>query len=131
MFFHGPWGFVRDNFLDSLAQDHTVYVPEHPGTTPGDSDAVKSLDDLWDLVLDYYELFDQLGLEAPDVVGHSFGGMVAAEIAATNPKRVKRLVLLSPLGLWRDDAPVKNWMSIPEEDVAKAAFYAPEGPVAK
>ena len=131
VFFHGPWGFAWDLFLDSLAQSHTVYAPEHPGTTPGDPDAIKSLDDLWDLVLYYYELFDQVGLEAPEVVGHSFGGMVAAEIAATNPRRVNRLVLLSPLGLWRDDAPVKNWMSMPDEDVAKAAFYAPEGPVAK
>ena len=131
VFFHGPWGLVWDSFLDALAQSHTVHAPEHPGTTPGDPDAIKSLDDLWDLVLYYYELFDQLGLEAPDVVGHSFGGMVAAEVAATNPRRVGRLVLISPLGLWRDDAPVKNWMSMAPEEVAKAAFYAPEGAIAK
>ena len=110
VFFHGPWGLVWDSFLDALVQSHTVHAPEHPGTTPGDPDAIESLDDLWDLVLYYYELFDQLGLEAPDVVGHSFGGMVAAEVAATNPRRVGRLVLMSPLGLWRDDAPVKNWI---------------------
>jgi pimeloyl-ACP methyl ester carboxylesterase len=131
VFFHGAYGLAWDPFLDGLAQGRTVYAPEHPGTTPGDPDAIRPLDNLWDLVLYYYELFDQLGLEAPDVVGHSFGGMVAAEVAATNPDRVGRMVLLNPLGLWRDDAPVKNWMSMPQEAVAKAAFYDPEGPIAK
>lgn len=131
VFLHGAYGLMWDPFLDTLAQNHTVYAPEHPGTTPGDPDGVKPLDNLWDLVLYYYELFDQLGLETPAVVGHSFGGMVAAEVAATNPRRVSRLVLLCPIGLWRDDAPVKNWMVMPPEDLAKAAFYDPEGPLAK
>ena len=131
VFFHGPYGLVWEPFLDTLAQSHTVYAPEHPGTTPGDPDAVKALDDLWDLVLYYYELFDQLGLEASAVVGHSFGGMVAAEVAATNPQRVSRMVLISPIGLWRDDAPVKNWMSMAPEAMAKAVFYDPESPIAK
>ncbi len=131
VFLHGAYGLRWDSFLDALAQDYTVYAPEHPGTTPGDPDAIKPLDDLWDLVLYYYELFDQLGLEAPVVVGHSFGGMVAAEVAATNPGRVGRLVLLSPLGLWLDEAPVKNWMSMAPEPMARAVFYDPEGPIAK
>ena len=56
VFFHGAYGLVWDSFLDSLTQSHTVYAPEHPGTTPGDPDAVKPIDDVWDLVLYYYEL---------------------------------------------------------------------------
>ena len=112
VFLHGATGLRWDEFLDSLTQTHTVYAPEHPGTTPGDPDAIKPLDDFWDLVLYYYDLFDGLGLESPAVVGHSFGGMVAAELAATDPRRVGKLVLISSLGLWRDDAPVKNWMSM-------------------
>ena len=131
VFLHGATGLKWDNFLDGLAQTHTVYAPEHPGTTPGDPDAIKPLDDLWDLVLYYYELFDRLELDSPAVVGHSFGGMVAAEIAATDPKRVGKLVLLSPIGLWRDDAPVKNWMSMAPDALVKELFYEPEGPVAK
>ena len=113
VFFHGAYGLEWDPFLDNLAQTHTVYAPEHPGTTPGDPDAIKSLDDLWDLVLYYYELFDQLELEAPAVVGHSFGGMVAAEVAATNPRSVSRLVLLSPVGLWLDDGERSKHRSYP------------------
>jgi pimeloyl-ACP methyl ester carboxylesterase len=131
VFFHGAGGLEWDDFLDDLARTHTVYAPEHPGTTPGDPDAIKSLDDLWDLVLYYYELFDRLELESPVVVGHSFGGMVAAEVAATNPKRVSKLVLLSSIGLWRDDTPVKNWMSMAPEALVKEVFYEPDGPLAK
>ena len=131
VFFHGAMGLVWDPFLDALAETHTVYAPEHPGTTPGDPDAIKSLDDLWDLVLYYDEIFDQLGLDSPAIVGHSFGGMVAAEVAATMSHRIGRLVLISPLGLWRDDAPILNWMSVPQETMAKAVFYDPEGPIAQ
>ena len=131
VFLHGATGLKWDEFLDDLSQSHTVYAPEHPGTTPGDPDAIKSLDDLWDLVLYYYELFDRLELQSPAVVGHSFGGMVAAEIAATHPKRAGKLVLVSPIGLWRDDAPVKNWMSMAPDALARELFYDPEGAVAK
>ena len=109
VFLHGAYGLTWDPFLDALAEKHTVYAPEHPGTTLGDPDGIKPLDNLWDLVLYYDELFDQLGLQNPTVIGHSFGGMVAAEIAANYPHRVGKLVLVSPIGLWRDDSPVKNW----------------------
>ena len=51
------------SFLDGLAERFTVYAPEHPGTTLGDPDGIRALDDLWDLVLYYDELFDALGLE--------------------------------------------------------------------
>ncbi len=131
VFLHGAYGLTWDPFLDELAKNFTVYAPEHPGTTVGDPDGIKPLDNLWDLVLYYDELFDQLGLQSPAVVGHSFGGMVAAEIAASYSQRVSKLVLLCPIGLWRDDYPVKNWMIIPPEEVAKAAFHDPDGPIAK
>ena len=122
VYLHSGYGLIWDDFLDQLARDFTVYAPEHPGTSAGDPDAVKSLDDLWDLVLYYYEMFDKLGLDAPAVVGHSFGGMVAAELAATNPKRVGKLVLIDPLGLWRDDAPIKNYMVAPQGELDPLFF---------
>jgi pimeloyl-ACP methyl ester carboxylesterase len=131
VFFHGAYGLAWDPFLDALAETHRVYAPEHPGTTPGDPDAIQAVDDLWDLVLYYDDLFDRLGLEAPVLVGHSFGAMVAAEVAATLRHRVSRLVLISPIGLWRDDAPVQNWMTIPPDVLVKAVCFDPEGPLAK
>lgn len=131
VFLHGAGGLRWDQFLDGLARRFTVYAPEHPGTTPGDPDGINPIDNVWDLVLYYYELFDALGLDAPAVVGHSFGGMVAAEVAATNPERVGKLVLLNPLGLWRDDTPIPNYMVMLPEELAQLAFADPTGPVAQ
>lgn len=131
VYLHGAMGLVWDDFLDALAREHTVYAPEHPGTTPGDPDGIKAVDDVWDLVLHYYDLFDGLGLESPAVVGHSFGGMVGAEIAATNPGRVSKLVLISPVGLWRDDVPVAQFLTMAPEEVTEIAFHDPQGPVAR
>jgi pimeloyl-ACP methyl ester carboxylesterase len=118
-------------FLDRLAATHRIYASRHPGTTPGDPDAIHQLDEWSDLVVYYGELLDRLGLGAPALVGHSFGGMVACEIAAAMPERVKRLVLIDPLGLWRDDLPVNNWMILPEDQRRQALFADPAGAAAE
>jgi pimeloyl-ACP methyl ester carboxylesterase len=39
------------------------------------------------------------GLERADVVGHSLGGLVAAELAAREARLVRRLVLVAPAGI--------------------------------
>src|SRR5262245_44245756 len=93
VFFHGPWGLTWGPFLDALARTATVYAPEHPGTTLGSPDAIHAVDTLWDLVLCYDELLDQLGVSEAVLAGHSFGAMVACEVAAQRPSRVRPLVL--------------------------------------
>ncbi len=123
VYLHSGYGLVWDEFLDSLARDFTVYAPEHPGTSAGLPDAVKPLDDVWDLILFYYEMFEKLGLRSPAVVGHSFGGMVAAELAANDRAQVGKLVLIDSLGLWRDDTPIKNYMVMAQPDVEPLLFH--------
>jgi pimeloyl-ACP methyl ester carboxylesterase len=131
LYLHSGYGLIWDESLDRLAQDFTVYAPEHPGTSEGDPNAIAHLDNLWDLILYYYEMCDQLSLDAPAVVGHSFGGMVAAELAATNPRRVSKLVLINPLGLWRDDAPIRNYMVTPQAELDPLFFHDPNHPSRK
>ncbi len=131
MFLHGPWGLRVGSFLDALAGRFTVYAPEHPGTTPGEPDAIRHVDSLWDLVLCYDELLDRLDLGEVMLVGHSFGAMVACEVAALRPARVRRLALIDPIGLWKDDAPVTNWMLLPAQDLPRYVFRDPDGPSAK
>src|SRR2546423_7073429 len=128
VFLHGAAGLEWDAFLDGLAERFSVYAPEQPGTTPGDPDGIRYLDDVWDLVLYYDELFDALGLDAPAVVGHSFGGMVAAEIAATFPRRVSKLVLMNAVGLWRDDAPIPMFMTLNAQELVPLVVADPNGP---
>jgi pimeloyl-ACP methyl ester carboxylesterase len=132
VFLHGPWGLRADReFLNVLATTSTVYAPWHPGTSPGDPEAIHHLDNWWDLIIYYSELFDRLELDSPALVGHSFGGMVACEIAATVPARVRKLVLIDPLGLWREDIPVKNWMILAEDQCRQALFTDPAGEAAQ
>jgi lipase len=45
---------------------------------------------------DAIETIDDLGLERPDWVGHSWGGRIVLELAARHPERVRRAVLLDP-----------------------------------
>ena len=88
VFLHGAGGLRWGGFLDDLASDFSVYAPLHPGLH--DPDDIRKIDTLWDLVLYHYDLFDALGLESPAVIGHSYGGMLASEIAATNPDSVRQ-----------------------------------------
>ena len=131
VFFHGPWGLTWDPFLDELARTFTVYAPEHPGTTPATPDDVYHLDGLWDLVLCYDELLAALGLANAALVGHSFGGMVACEVAAAYPARVRRLALIAPLGFWRDTDRIVNWMLLEPARMRAHVFRDPDGEAAR
>lgn len=129
---HGPWGLNQDRpFVERLAAHNTVHAPRFPGTTRGDPNGVHALVGWLDLAVYHGELFDKLELSAPVVAGHSFGGLLAAEIAAAAPRSVSRLVLIDPVGLWRDDLPVKNWMVLAEKVRRSALFADPEGEAAK
>lgn len=131
VYFHGPWGLTWDPFLDELARDFTVHAPEHPGTTPDAPDDAYKLDGLWDLILCYDELLSALALERVAIVGHSFGGMIACELAAAYPQRVRALALIDPIGLWRESAPIVNWMMLNPADLPAHIFTEPTGGAAE
>lgn len=128
---HGVHGVQpHDPVIARLAQRHTVIAPIAPGFN-----AVEEIDeirDVHDLALAYDDLFEALGLARVRLVGHSFGAMVAAEVAAHVPKRVERLALLSPVGLWRDDLPVADLFARPYTaiDALLWAEGRPSGPMA-
>jgi len=140
VYLHTAGGPLWDPFVDALADHFTVYAPDHPGTGDTAREAIHSVDSLWDLVLIYDEILEALNLPSVPLVGASFGGMMACEVAAHRPDRVSRMVLLDPIGLWRDDAPVAPYMVMsPEKLVAtlykdlssepvKKALQMPEDP---
>jgi pimeloyl-ACP methyl ester carboxylesterase len=131
VYLHGSWGLGPDRaFVARLAETSTVFAPRHPGTSKGDAEAVHALDSWLDLIVYHGELIDRLGLDAPAFVGHSFGGLVAAEFAAAAPQSVNRLVLINPVGLWRDDLPVKNWMVLNDSERRPSLFADPDGEAA-
>jgi pimeloyl-ACP methyl ester carboxylesterase len=115
--------------LQALSQHFTVYAPVQPGV--GLSEGLEELDDVWDLTLSYLELFDALDLQQVALVGHSYGGMLAAEIAAMAPERIAKLVLVGAVGLWLDDHPVLDYWAVTPAQQAKATFHDPQGLVAQ
>ena len=132
VYFHPAAGLHFDPFLEALSAEYTVIAPEHPGTGEGDPDAIHAVDDLWDLVLIYEEALRALDLEGPVVaIGQSFGGMMAAELAAHAPDLFQRLVLLAPIGLWREDLPIANWIMTPPEALPALLFRDPQCPAAR
>jgi pimeloyl-ACP methyl ester carboxylesterase len=132
VYLHGPWGLRGDaEFLARLGQHNTVYAPMHPGTTPGDPRAIHELDDVYDLVVYYGELLERLEVGPAPLIGHSYGGMLACEIALVSPARVSQLVVIDPVGLWHDDLPVRNWMILPDAERSATLFARPDGPAAR
>jgi pimeloyl-ACP methyl ester carboxylesterase len=132
VYLHGPWGLGVDRtFVARLADSHTVYAPKFPGTSQGDPNAAHALDGWLDLVVYCGELFDKLDLSTPAIIGHSFGGLLGAEFAAASPKSIKRLVLIDPVGLWRDDLPVQNWMILSDKTRRASLFADPGGEAAQ
>ncbi len=107
LFLHGAGGLLPDDpFLARLAERYHVSAPLLPGYE--DSEGGDHLRGMLDFTLHGFDVWRALELEAPLLVGHSMGGMIAAEMAAVAPDAIDRLVLICPVGLWMDEAPVAD-----------------------
>ncbi|MGH3279870.1 MAG: alpha/beta fold hydrolase [Trebonia sp.] len=109
-----------------------VIAPDHPGF--GKSDEFPEQDRIDDLVFHYLDVLDALGLERPHVVGGSFGGWIAAELAVYAPHRIRSLSLLSAAGLRLPEHPVTDLFLLPPDRLPAVLFHtpppapAPDGP---
>ena len=107
VFLHGAGGVTADDpLLAELAKTHHVYAPLIPGY--GDSEECPEIRDMLDFTLHTWDVGEALGLKDPVLVGHSMGGMIAAEMAAIAPNDVSRLALICPAGLWDDEHPIAD-----------------------
>jgi pimeloyl-ACP methyl ester carboxylesterase len=112
-------------FLSKLAASRPVLAPEHPGF--GASGGASEMAGILDLVLHYRQWLEPLVAEhgPVDLMGHSLGGMFAAEIAAIFPHLVRRLVLVDAYGLWLDDVPMPDPFVIPAPQLDAAKWADP------
>jgi pimeloyl-ACP methyl ester carboxylesterase len=129
LYLHGTWAADGGPFLERLAERRRVLAPRLPGF--GESTGSEQLLDLHDLIYYELDLLDALDLRGLPLVGHSLGGMVAAELAAVQPERFSHLVLLGPLGLWNQDYPVPDFFAFSPPDLAAALYADPDSPVAQ
>ncbi len=124
VFLHSAGGLLRDNpFLDQLAQGYSVFAPEWPGY--GESTGEELLEDMLDFALHGWDLVDALGLGQPHLVGHSMGGMIAAEMACVAPRDLGKLVLVGAAGLWMDECPIPDIFAMLPHQIAEVLFADP------
>jgi pimeloyl-ACP methyl ester carboxylesterase len=132
VYLHGARGMYWDELLRRLSDRFTVYAPMFPGTDPGDTMSIHQVDDIFDVVLAYEGALRALGLHGVPVIGPSFGGMLAAELAAGFPDLFSRVILLGPAGLWSASAPWSlDFLSAPPESVPGLLFKDPDAPGAQ
>jgi pimeloyl-ACP methyl ester carboxylesterase len=103
-----------------------VIAPDHPGF--GKSDDFPEVEAIDDLVYHYLDVLDGLSLDRPHVVGASFGGWIAAEVAVHSPHLIGSLTLLSAAGLRLPDHPVADVFLMPPAKLAAALFHDPPPP---
>ena len=99
---HG-FGGDLDNWLfniDALGEAATVYALD----LPGHGQSTKTLDNpsLTTMTSALSGFMDTLGIASAHLVGHSMGGAIAMQLAASNPAKVKSMTLICSAGLGPD-----------------------------
>src|SRR5450432_371597 len=125
VYLHGAGGVTPDDpLLAALSARFHVFAPFLPGY--GESEECGELRDMLDFTLHGWDVVEALGLADPLLVGHSMGGMIAAEMAAVAPHDVTRLALIAPAGLWLDDHPVPDMFSTMPYEFPALLFHNAE-----
>jgi pimeloyl-ACP methyl ester carboxylesterase len=124
LFLHGIDYFSQHQpFLDRLAQRFRVIAPRHPGF--GASSRPTWFRTVGDIAYLYLDLIDRLTLGDVVLVGSSFGGWVAMELAIRSSEKLSRLVLIDALGVkfgGRDEAEIADIYALSADEVARRTF---------
>jgi pimeloyl-ACP methyl ester carboxylesterase len=123
---HGGGGpATMRGFADLLAErTHSrVLIPIHPGFEA--TIRLAGLASVRDLAAAYIALLDELDLADVTVIGNSFGGWVAAEMALLNSPRLSSAVIVDGVGIEVDAHPMTNVSGLAPGDLAKLSFHDP------
>lgn len=107
-----------------LAEKYQLILPLHPGfgVSPR-RDWIRTVGDLANF---YAQVLVKQGWEGADVIGFSFGGWIAAEMAAQNPGQFGSLTLVAPLGIKPRQGAIRDLFAAPTEDYLAASVRDPE-----
>ena len=123
---HGGGGVATvRGFADLLAErTHSrVLVPTHPGF--GGTARPDELATTRDLAAVYVALLDELDLTDVTVVGNSFGGWVAAEMALLDTPRLSGAVIVDGIGIEVDGHPMTDVSGLTPSELAQLSFHDP------
>lgn len=113
-------------FLDLLARHAEIIAPSSPGF--GNTKRPADFDTIYDLVHLYLALIDELPYEKVALVGLSFGGWLAAEIAAACSHRLSKLVLVDPVGIKigdRESRDIADVFNLNPQEVRQRRWHDP------
>src|SRR5258706_1550353 len=113
-------------FIELLAREAQVIAPSHPGF--GHSELPKGMSTVDDMSYFYLDLIESLDLRDLVVVGASFGGWIAAEIATKTRERLSRLVLIGAVGAKfgaRDKSDIVDIFATPRSRWEELSFRDP------
>jgi pimeloyl-ACP methyl ester carboxylesterase len=114
-------------FLELLARHGEVVAPSSPGF--GHSPRPKDFVTVYDLVHLYLELLDTLPGDKVTLVSFSFGGWLAAEVAAACSHRLDKLVLVDPVGIKISDRETPDILDVFEkspDEVRRRSWHDPD-----
>jgi len=114
-------------FLDLLARHGEIVAPSSPGF--GHSPRPKDFDSIYDLVHLYLGALDALPGDKVTLIGFSFGGWVAAEVAAACSHRLDKLILVDPLGIKisdRETADILDIFNRSPDEVRRKTWHNPD-----
>ncbi|MEL7210185.1 MAG: alpha/beta fold hydrolase, partial [Actinomycetota bacterium] len=127
VWFHGLVGLTDDEpALAALAgAGFDVHAPVWPGYGPIENEG--SIEDMLDFALLGWDIVDALGLDRqPHLIGHSFGAMIAAEMACVARNDLARLALVAPYGLWLDEHPIPDPFAVLPFQLAELLLADPD-----
>ena len=113
-------------FLDLLGRHAEIIAPSHPGF--GNSPRPADFETVYDLVRLYLAVLDSLPYERVTLIGLSFGGWLAAEIAVACRHRLDRLVLVDALGIKVSDRETPDILDVfntSPAEVRRRAWHDP------
>jgi pimeloyl-ACP methyl ester carboxylesterase len=114
-------------FLDLLGRHGEIVAPSSPGF--GHSPRLKDFDTVYDLVHLYLAALDALPNDKVTLIGFSFGGWLAAEVAAACSHRLDKLVLVAPVGIKIGDRETPDILDIfnkSPEEVRRCRWHDPD-----
>ena len=113
-------------FLAPLGEHGEVFAPSHPGF--GHSPRTEDFDTMYDLVRLYLAVLDEIPGEKVIMVGFSFGGWIAAEVAVCRPRKLDRLVLVDPVGIkigGRAERDIVHFFNTSPDELNRRAWHDP------
>jgi pimeloyl-ACP methyl ester carboxylesterase len=83
---------------------------------------------MYDLVNLYHDVLDALDAPRVSVVGCSFGGWIAAELAVAGARKIDRLVLVDPVGIkigGREERDIVHFFNTDPAELNRRAWHDP------